>query len=240
MAVPAEKRPGNEPAKTLTQSGNLLNCQRFCALTARASAHISPFPRRLPGVSKLHLLAVHLPTDQPVVFERQFEKSLNGPRVLIIGEARRGLFGMAQRLEQWGCRCFLVDSPEIALRLFTEQSFELVLAVGTERRIGNELINRLRGTTTSLFRAVPVEDSCWWVPMLRQGRECTGGGALRPTEFAGLVQRIVSQCNAQGNGPIEKRSASSGESRRTDKAVSPPAAEPGGRGLATYPLTVVK
>jgi hypothetical protein len=140
-----------------------------------------------------------------MVFEKQAGVPAEGPRVLIVGGDARGLFGMVQRLEQWGCQCFLVDTEESASRLFSQESFDLVLAIGRQCCIGATLATVLRGTSASLFRAVPVEDGCWWIPLLREGRECNGGAALRPAEFGGLVQEIVCQSKRRAKGPLGMR-----------------------------------
>jgi hypothetical protein len=54
----------------------------------------------------------------------------------------------------------------------------------------------LSGSRTTLFYALPVENGCWWVPILRVGEECFGVPALRPTEFAGALDEVLEQIEA--------------------------------------------
>lgn len=141
-----------------------------------------------------------------MVFERQGDPTATARlKVLIVGKSRHGFFGLGQRLEQWGCQCSIVDSQESARGLLSQQGFELVLAVDRQCRLGSELVSALEGTGSSLFRAFPVEDSCWWLPVLEQGRECHDGRALRPTEFARLVREMVHEWKLSGDAALQRR-----------------------------------
>jgi hypothetical protein len=220
MASPGKISLEEKAGKSLTRSGKLLNRQGFHAQPSPPSKHISPSPKGLPLDQKTHFVAAHLPKSDEMAFERQPEPSLEKPRVLILGDGERTLSGMAQTLQQWGCQCFLVESEEAARQLLSQQTFDLVLAVNRRSPIGASLAMAIRGTDASLFRAVPVEDSCWWVPVLREGRECVGEPALRPTEFAGLVQEMVYEWKRPGKVPLEKSLASPPEHDPIGKSAS--------------------
>jgi hypothetical protein len=141
-----------------------------------------------------------------MVFERQADRlTRRALRVLIVGGSARGFFGLVRRLQEWGCQCSIADSQETAARLFLEQGFGLVLAVDYQHRLGTEFLAALAGSSANLFRAFPVEDSCWWLPVLRQGRECADGRALRPAEFARLVERMASETSARAAGQAGSR-----------------------------------
>ena len=43
----------------------------------------------------------------------------------------------------------------------------------------------------SVFRCLPVEDSCWWVPTIVRGKQCVGASALRPNEFAQALDKLI-------------------------------------------------
>jgi hypothetical protein len=51
----------------------------------------------------------------------------------------------------------------------------------------------LSGSRITLFYALPVEEGCWWVPVLRIGDECIGEPALRPHEFSIVLDVIVKE-----------------------------------------------
>jgi hypothetical protein len=131
-----------------------------------------------------------------MVCERQDDRPAGRAlRVLIVGGTAHGFVGLARQLEQWGWSCSIADSQESAAQLSLEQGFELVLAVDHEHRPGTEFLAALAASGASLFRALPVEDSCWWLPVLEQGRECADGCALRPAEFARLVEEMATQAS---------------------------------------------
>jgi hypothetical protein len=54
----------------------------------------------------------------------------------------------------------------------------------------------LSGSRSTLFYALPIEKGCWWVPILKAGEECFGAPALRPTEFAKALDKVLEQIKA--------------------------------------------
>lgn len=113
-------------------------------------------------------------------------------RVLLIGEGSKSFAGIVRRLEKSGCGCRFANSYAEALRLIETEPFELVLSVIPPReKAVSSLASALKGTRATVFYAHLVEDSCWWVPSLRDGAECFGTPALRPAEFTGLLDRLV-------------------------------------------------
>jgi hypothetical protein len=38
---------------------------------------------------------------------------------------------------------------------------------------------------------LPVENSCFWLPAIDDGKECLGERALRPGEFASLLEEVT-------------------------------------------------
>lgn len=117
--------------------------------------------------------------------------------VLLIGESARSFSHIVQRLEKDGCQCRFTNSYDEARRLISAEGFDLVLSVIPPR--GNtisSLANLLVGTRASIYYAQPVEDGCWWLPALRLGERCFGAPALRPSEFASLLGRVVEDIRA--------------------------------------------
>jgi hypothetical protein len=60
------------------------------------------------------------------------------------------------------------------------------LADGT----GYRLLMTLARLPVSAFLCFPVEDSCIWLPIIDDGKECSGSPALRPAEFARALEKM--------------------------------------------------
>lgn len=125
-----------------------------------------------------------------------------GCGVLLIGESDRSFSHIIRRLEKHGCRCCFAGSYEQARELLARETFSLVLSVIPPRQNAISLLtDMLLGTEASIYYAQPVEDSCWWLPKLRQGVRCFGTPALRPSEFAAVleweVERIQTGAEAE-------------------------------------------
>jgi hypothetical protein len=116
----------------------------------------------------------------------------SGCGVLLIGESDRSFSHITRRLERHGCYCRFADSYEQARELLAQETFSLVLSVIPPRKNAISLLTEmLLGTEASIYYVQPVEDSCWWLPALRQGERCFGTPALRPSEFAAVLDREV-------------------------------------------------
>lgn len=114
--------------------------------------------------------------------------------VLLIAEGSGSFDRIIRRLEKIGCRCRLASSYAEAQRLVRAQTFQLVLSVIPPRENAmSSLTESLAGTHASVFYAHAVEDSCWWLPALRNGFKCFGAPALRPSEFTALLDSVVKQ-----------------------------------------------
>ena len=141
-------------------------------------------------------------------------------RVLLVGESAKGCSHLLRRLERLGCECCVAASSSEAARLSVEQVFDLVLCTDLEKGI-NTLITFLTASPTSLFRCYPVEDNCWWLPVLRHGEKCLGALALRPSEFAHALDGIVEEIKSGKHLPGEiSDSADNWVQGQTD--VAPP------------------
>ncbi|HVB34580.1 MAG TPA: hypothetical protein VNJ52_09445 [Patescibacteria group bacterium] len=114
--------------------------------------------------------------------------------VLLIGEAQRSFSHLASRLEKIGCRCEFAISYEEARHALQDGSFDLILSVAHPRDNAiSSLADLLAGSPSTFFYALPVEESCWWLPALRQGERCFGAPALRPSEFSTLLDEVVAE-----------------------------------------------
>ena len=114
--------------------------------------------------------------------------------VLLIGESPRSFSHISKRLEESGCRCRFAQNYEEARQTLLQGNFDIVLsAVPPHDNAIASLVEILAGTGASFFYALPVEESCWWLPALRQGERCIGAPALRPNEFANVLSQVVEE-----------------------------------------------
>jgi hypothetical protein len=119
--------------------------------------------------------------------------------VLLIGESARSFTHITRRLEKHGCRCRFADSYEQAREIILNEPLDLILSVIPPRENAiSSLTELLLGTRASIYYAQLVEDGCWWLPALRQGERCFGAPALRPSEFAALLDQEVERIHAGG------------------------------------------
>jgi hypothetical protein len=113
-------------------------------------------------------------------------------RVLILGESEKGSSYLAWHLEHHGCQCWFARSTEEALALFGRYKFQLVLST-KPLRLANTMVARLEESSCSVFYCQPVEDDCWWLPLMDHGRKCMGAPALRPSEFVSVLDQLVGE-----------------------------------------------
>lgn len=118
---------------------------------------------------------------------------------LLVGDSPQAFSLCQQRLESKGCRCNRARSHHDLKAPLTRKQFDIVLAIyPIERNTKNGLAVLLSGSRITLFYALPVEEGCWWVPVLRIGHECIGEPALRPHEFSIVLDVIVKELKADG------------------------------------------
>ncbi len=107
-----------------------------------------------------------------------------GIKVLLVGQTARSSLQLLQWLDNRGCQCHFASSCNDACILISQTAFDLVISqFDLQDRTAYLLMERLLGSTATLFFSKPVENGCWWLPMLVRGRECVGAPGLRPGEF---------------------------------------------------------
>lgn len=112
--------------------------------------------------------------------------------VLLVGESAMEFSFLLQRLQKRGCECCVAASSYQATELSGNRLFDLVLC-GSRTEGSRTLIASFIGSRTTLFRWHLLEDGCYWVPAVRHGEECVAPTALRPSEFAQVLDRIVEE-----------------------------------------------
>lgn len=111
-------------------------------------------------------------------------------KVLVIGETRHGSSYLLGQLESRGCRCWFAQSSRESMDLFALHSFNLILST-VPLHLRDPLLDKLSGSDCAVYCSFPVEDSCWWIPVVHRGRKCLGTPALRPSEFLGELGKMV-------------------------------------------------
>jgi hypothetical protein len=118
---------------------------------------------------------------------------LSGTDVLLVGQIFHGALPLTERLGRLGFQCHFVKDMRAACDLLSSRPVDLVLSKtllsdGT----GFGLMVALTGLPVTAFLCLPVEDSCFWLPAIDGGKECLGSPALRPREFAILLEELAS------------------------------------------------
>jgi hypothetical protein len=113
-------------------------------------------------------------------------------KVILLGESEANWFYLERRLEQNGCHCRFVKSPEEALELIEGEGFQLILSA-KPLRLANSTIAHMRESNCSAFYRFPVENGCWWLPVVSHGKKCLGDPAMRPSEFVNTLDQIVGE-----------------------------------------------
>ena len=118
--------------------------------------------------------------------------ALDKPSAFLVGKCADPNSNLARRLSDWGAECHFAASYGEACSLLRQQTFDLILsemqlADGSARR----LVPLLEGSSASLYCSYPIEDSCLWIPVVDQGRECWGSAPMRPGEFGLLLRRTL-------------------------------------------------
>lgn len=130
-------------------------------------------------------------------------RSVDVPRkvsVLLVGKSPH-LFSFIQpSLEKVGCQCYFAESYQEMGDLLSHTKLDIVLSLRSHRTL-SELMVLLAGLRVSLFHMLPVEEGCWWLPVIRNGEKCLGTPAFRPSEFTCVLVKIVKGIIADTNSP---------------------------------------
>ena len=121
--------------------------------------------------------------------------------MLLIGENPQGSSFLAKRLQGRGCECGFAVTREAACSLLGFERFDLVLsAFRLPDGSAFSLVALLEGSISTLFFFKPVENSCWWLPALRNGRKCFGSSALLPSEFVSVLDEVIEEIRLRAAG----------------------------------------
>ena len=110
-------------------------------------------------------------------------------KVLVVGDSPH-LFSSFRRLERLGCECHFAESHREVSALLSHTKLDIVLSLYTHQRL-SQMMALLAGRRVSMFYMLPVEEGCWWLPVLRNGENCLGTPAIRTTEFTYVLIEII-------------------------------------------------
>ncbi len=119
--------------------------------------------------------------------------TLLGRDVLLVGPNMRSALALTHRLQHWGFQCHFARNMGAAFDLLGSHPFHLVLSnTQLSDGTGFRLLAALNGLPVTVFLCLPVENSCFWLPAMDDGKDCLGSPALG-----------VRECT-RGNGPVFK------------------------------------
>jgi len=110
--------------------------------------------------------------------------------VLLIGESRHSFSFCLSPLAEVGCECHFAESLQEIVHILGRAKVDIVLSLNTQQSLA-ELTGLLAGSCSSMFHRLPVEEGCWWMPVLRNGESCLGAAAFRSNEFIRVFAEIV-------------------------------------------------
>jgi DNA-binding NtrC family response regulator len=126
-------------------------------------------------------------------------------KALVIGNGAGAPSSLVRHLEERNCSCELGESYAQAGMLLESRKYDLVLS---PMRIGSSsmvnLMNVLKGTSTTVFYFVAMEQGCWWLPAMSHGEFSFGGNAYRPNEFLPILDRAIEELRSGENPALSE------------------------------------
>lgn len=118
--------------------------------------------------------------------------TLFGRDVLLVGQNWYSAQALSERLHGWGFRCHLASNMRAACNLLSSHPVDLVLSnTQLPDGTGFGLLAALDGLPVTAFLCLPVKNSCFGLPAIDGGEECLGLPALRPSEFASVLDEMA-------------------------------------------------
>jgi len=111
-------------------------------------------------------------------------------RVLLIAAKSLVSSSLQQRLERRQCRCWSVPSAQEGLELFRRHKFQVIVTTDSVSEL-MPILPGLAGSNCTVFSAVPVENGCWWLPVMRAGDKCFGAPAIRSSDFPRVLDETI-------------------------------------------------
>ena len=112
--------------------------------------------------------------------------------VFLVGSTVHKSSPLENHLAQKGCRVSLASSEREAIETLKRCQFDIVLS---EFLLADgsayHLIPLLVATGTTMFFSYAVEDSCWWMIAVCDGKACSDRPGMTPREFTILLDKTI-------------------------------------------------
>jgi len=119
-------------------------------------------------------------------------------KVLVVDEKLQEPCAYRRILERNDCQCFFASSQKDVAIMPDLLTFDIVLSsLKVPGKSIHWLIALLSGSRASAFYSLRLEESYWWVPVLKLGEECLGTPAFPPSGFAGVFDLLVEEIRSK-------------------------------------------
>jgi hypothetical protein len=132
------------------------------------------------------------------------------PKILLIAASPMSVSFLTERLKEWACEIHFASSCKEAKTFVGNHQFDLVLGEFALRDdSSSSLAASLVGSSTTLVYSYPVETGCWWLPAVKDGQLCWGSLAMRPSEFIGFLDNVLTDIRSRQPATLGKSRAAS-------------------------------
>jgi hypothetical protein len=117
-------------------------------------------------------------------------------RSLLVGRDTSWGIALLRSLIKFGSEFSFVPPLRVTAEFVRKGAYTLILIDSTvpmgQRK---QLVCGLVGSDASIFYAYPVENGCWWVPVLLSGEDCYGSPAFRTEQLLVELGHILGEGN---------------------------------------------
>jgi hypothetical protein len=119
-------------------------------------------------------------------------------KVLVVDERLQEPCAYRRMLGRNDCQCFFASSQKDVALMLELGTVDIVLSsLKIPGKSIHWLIALLSGSRASAFYSLRLEESYWWVPVLKLGKECLGTPAFPPSGFAGVFDQLVKEIRSK-------------------------------------------
>jgi hypothetical protein len=113
-------------------------------------------------------------------------------RILMVGQTTSWGAPLRSTLRNLGCLTCFAASLRVTAGYVRKGAYALVLLDSTvPPGLRKQLVSGLAESGTSLYQLFPVENGCWWLPVLVLGEDCFGSPGFRTKELAEEFARVL-------------------------------------------------
>lgn len=95
-------------------------------------------------------------------------------------------------LKDLGCDFSFAASLRVTGEFVRKKSYAVLLLDSTvPPALRRELAAGMVGSRASIFQLFPVENDCWWLPVLLKGEDCFGSPGFRTKELPSELTRVL-------------------------------------------------